>query len=102
MKTGMEVIMVGEPGKPVTREYKQIIEKFSTLGKEIKISPKANLCINQPGYRSEYFVETVSVTIGIGTDHTADLVMSKTAYEALINGAKIDITTNKKFKKEFL
>ncbi len=98
----MEVIMVGEPGKPVTREYKQIIEKFSTLGKEIKISPKANLCINQPGYRSEYFVETVSVTIGIGTDHTADLVMSKAAWEALNNGEEVTITTHKQFKKDFL
>ncbi len=95
-----EVKMVNE-GKG-TRVYKQIIEKFVSLGKEIKISPKAHACLNQPGHVCEYFVETVSVVVGIGNDHTADLIMSKEAWEALNKGEEVHTTTNKEFKKNFL
>jgi hypothetical protein len=97
---GLEVVMSGDG--PITRTYKQVIDKFSTLGKEIKISPKANICINEPGFRTEFFVETVNVVVGIGTDHTADIIMTKDAWEALKNGEEVTITTHKQFKKEFL
>lgn len=78
------------------------ISTFGSLGREIKISPKANITVNHPGYKIEFFVDTVTVLIGIGKDNTADLVMTKDAWEALKNGEAIDITTNKQFKENFL
>jgi len=77
-------------------------ENFGSLGKKIHISPKANISINKPGYRVEYMEETVSMTIGIGKDHIANFVMPKSAWEALKNGAEVDITTTKEFKSKFL
>lgn len=77
----------------------QHIEAFGRLGTEIKISPKANICKNKPGFKKEFFVETVSVTIGIGKDHTAELVMTKDAWEALNAGEAIHVTTTGEFKK---
>lgn len=95
-----QVIMV--PSSKATREYRQQISNFGTLGREIKISPKANITVNCPGYGSTFYVETVNVLIGIGKDYTADLIMTKDAWEALNAGEKIHITTNKQFKKKFL
>ena len=86
-------------GKKATRMYAYEIEHFSKLGKEIKISPKANITVNKAGFKTEFFVETVNVLIGIGNSHTADLIMSKDAWEALNSGEKINITTQKKTKK---
>lgn len=97
-----KVIMVTPKGKKATRNYDYTIKNFGTLGKEIKISPKANITVNSPGYKTEFFVETVGVLIGIGKDHTADLIMTKEAWMALKKGAKIDITTTKEFKEKFL
>jgi len=88
--------------KPATRTYNQEIEYFTRLGREIKISPKANISINKAGFKTEFFVDTVNVLIGIGKDHTADLIMTKDSWEALNNGAKISITTTEEFKKKFL
>jgi hypothetical protein len=85
-----------------TRIYDQTITKFDSLGREIKISPKSNVSFNKPGFKAEFFVETVSVLIGIGKDNTADLIMSKDAWEALKAGDPIDIDTNKQFKEKFL
>ena len=65
------------------------ITHFARLGKEIKISPKANITVNKAGFKTEFFVETVSVLIGIGNDNTAELIMCKEAWEALNNGEKI-------------
>lgn len=97
-----KVQMVTPKGKKATRMYDYAIENFGSLGKEIKISPKANITVNSPGYKTEFFVQTVSVLIGIGKDHTADLIMSKDSWEALNKGAKISITTTRQFKKNFL
>lgn len=87
-----------ENGK-VTRTYSQKMSNFFRLGKEIKISPKATAMVNAPGYKQEFFVESVSVLIGIGKNHSADLIMSKEAWEALKNGEEISITTTQEFKK---
>lgn len=86
----------------VKNEKFQDIENFGTLGKEIKISPKSNINVNKPGYTVKYHVETVTLTIGIGKNHTAELIMGKDDWEALNKGEKIHITTNKEFKKKFL
>lgn len=97
-----KVIMVTPEGKKATRNYEYTIQNFGSLGREIVISPKANISVNSPGCKMEFFVETVSVLIGIGKDHTADLIMSKKAWEALKSGEKIDITTTQEFKRKFL
>lgn len=96
----IEVVMHYEDGVPVTRIYKQVVNHFTRLGKEIKISPKANVTINKPGFEVKFFDETVSINIGIGKDHTADLIMDKDAWEALNAGEKISITTTEEFKKK--
>lgn len=96
----IQVKMV-DTGK-ATRNYHQTIVNFGSLGREVKISPKANVTINKEGYKQEFFVESVSVLIGIGNDHTADLIMSRDSWEALKAGEEISITTTKEFKKRFL
>lgn len=98
----INVSMVTEEGKTPNRIYSYAIDHISSLGKEIKVSPKASVTINKPGFKTEFFVETVSVVIGIGKDHTADLIMSKDAWEALKNGEEINITTTKEFVKNFI
>lgn len=75
---------------------------FGKLGREIKISPKANVSLNDPGYKVEYYIETIEVLIGIGKDHTATLIMDKDAWEALKSNEYLHITTTKEFKKKFL
>lgn len=98
----MRVITVpGKSGK-VTRNFAYEIENFGTLGREIKISPKSNVSICRPGLKHEYFVPTISILIGIGKNHTAELIMDVEAWEALKAGKEIDITTTKEFKEKFL
>jgi hypothetical protein len=82
--------------------FSQTINNFGTLGREIKVSPKANITVNAPGFKAEYFCPTVSVVIGIGKDNTAELIMTDEAFEALRKGEKLTITTTKEFKKNFL
>lgn len=72
------------------------------LGREIKISPKAKIDLNSPGYSVRYHVETVSILIGIGKDHTADLTMDIESWQALNSGETIHITTVKDFKNNKL
>src|SRR5690242_3319883 len=77
MKENQEInVKMVDTGK-ATRNYHQTILNFGSLGREVKISPKANVTINKEGYKQEFFVESVSVLIGIGNDHTADLIMSR-------------------------
>jgi hypothetical protein len=96
----VKMVNVGE-GKP-TRSYKQTIVNFGSLGRELKVSPKSHITFNKAGYKHEFFVESVSILIGIGKDHTADIVMSKEAWEAFKSGEEISITTLKEFKERFL
>ena len=74
----------------------------SGSGKEIKVSPKANASFHPPGYRTEFFVDTVSVVIGIGNNHVADLVMSEAAWNDLQKGEKVNIVTTEDFKKKYV
>lgn len=77
------------------------ILNYGSLGTEIKISPKANISVNDQ-LSVAYHDTCVSITIGIGKDHTAELLMSEDAWKALNAGEEIDITTNKQFKEKFL
>lgn len=71
------------------------------LGKEIKISPKSYVELIGPGFKKECFTDTVMITIGIGKDHTASLVMDDEAWEALKSGEKIHISTLKEVEELF-
>ena len=73
----------------------QRIRGIGRLGREIKISPKANVTLNLPGYKVEYFEETIEVLIGIGKDNSATLTMTREAWRALQEGHEIKIDTNK-------
>lgn len=75
------------------------INHFVRFGKRIVISPKATAEINTAGYKKHFLVDSVSVIIGIGKDHTAELVMEAEAWEALKNGQEVSVTTTNEFKK---
>lgn len=96
------VEMVTPEGGTATRTYQYHIDHFARLGREVKISPKANATINRPGFKMEFYVETVNVLIGIGNHHTADLIMDVDAWEALKRGEPITITTTKEFEKKYV
>lgn len=100
--TEIPVVMDYIMNPQATRTYKQTIVNFGSLGRELKVSPKSHVTINKPGYKQEFFVESVSLLVGIGNDHTMDITMSKEAWEAFKKGETVDITTLKEFKKNFL
>lgn len=77
-------------------------QNYGSLGKGIKISPRACVSLNKPGFLVEFYVPTVQVMIGIGNNHTGYLVMEEDAWKALKEGAEVNVTTLKQFKKEFL
>lgn len=83
------------------KRWKSKATRYSKLGKEIKISPKAKVDINESGLTMEYEVPSVTVLIGIGKDHTADLIMSEDAWNAL-QTEPISIDTLKEFKSKWL
>lgn len=72
---------------------------FKRLGSEVRVSPKSLAIIHEPGYKMQFFVPSVEVQIGIGKDHGAHLLMDEAAFNALVAGAEIHITTLKEFKK---
>ena len=82
--------------------HKSEIKGHVYFGRELKISPKSDATLNEPGFKSEYMQETISVLIGIGKDHTAELVMTKEAWEAFVAGEKVDITTVKQFADMYI
>ncbi len=102
VEVNAEVKMANPSGGAVKIRFSQFIKSFGRLGREIKISPKSHVTLNNTGYKAEYFVETVSLCIGIGNDHTAELIMTKDAFDALNAGEKINVTTSEEFKKNFL
>lgn len=96
------VEMVLTPGKKPRMSYKYNIKAITPLGKEIKISPKSHCTINSPGYSLEMHVPSVCVTIGIGNDHVADLIMDVESWKALNAGEPVHITTAKDFKEKYV
>ncbi len=83
--------------KTMSKEIKP--NSFARFGKKVSISPKATASINKAGYKKEFYVDSVSVMIGIGKDHAAELVMDVESWEALKNGAEVSVTTTNEFKK---
>lgn len=75
---------------------------FGKLGREIKISPKSRVDINQPPVGIKFHVPSVSLVIGIGKDHVGYLFMDVEAWKALKEGEEIIIDTLKEFQKKFL
>lgn len=69
------------------------------LGRLIKISPKAVLHQNKPGRKQEFLVPTVEMTIGIGKNNHATLIMTLEDLAALKLGDPIHITTAQDIKK---
>ena len=67
------------------------------LGRELKISPKSVVHRMAPGYKVEYYTETVEVLIGVGKDNTASLIMSVECWEAFVGGADVKISTMSEF-----
>ena len=67
-----------------------------------KLCPETHVSVNKAGYKTEFYTETVTLVMGIGNHHTADLIMTKDAWEALNNGEKIHITTTEEFKKKYI
>lgn len=61
------------------------------LGRTIAIPQEASVIIDKPGRKVAYDWTTVRVSIGIGKDHFAEVVMSENAWEAIKGGAKINI-----------
>ena len=65
------------------------IKYHGELGKKIIIPAKTGVSKNSAGFKQEWFVETISIIIGIGKDHTAELIMDLEAWEALKSGQEI-------------
>lgn len=89
-------------GGPASITYTQTIVGFRYFGRELKISPKSNACLNKEGLKMEFFEETVSVLVGIGKDHSADLIMTKSAWDAFVNGGDISIDTVNEFESRYI
>lgn len=77
-------------------------KKHSSLGREIKISPKSHVAICDEGLEIKYESESVHLVIGIGKDHSANLIMSVEAWEELKKGEQLHIETLKDFKSIFV
>jgi len=60
----------------------------STLGKKISIPETAQLFPHDQ-YISKSYGRGYTLTIGIGNDHTAELIIDKEAHEALMRGEKL-------------
>jgi hypothetical protein len=83
-------------------DYDYETQYCSRLGKEVRISPKAMASINKPGFKVEFFTETVTVCVNIGENHCADLIMTKSAWEALKSGEQQNAITISEFKRSYL
>lgn len=86
----------------VLSEYRKQAENHGMLGKEIRLSPKAHVSLNKPGYGIDFFAPTVDMVIGIGKDHVAYLVMPEDAWKALNKGEEVNVTSLKEFKQQFI
>ncbi len=74
---------------------KGTVEDFKRLGRQIKISPKSRVAIGQ-GTSFEIEGDSVVVTIGIGSNHVAHLLMTYDAWIALHQGQAI---TTKQYER---
>lgn len=101
-KVNWPVEMVTKEGKKPKVLFTQHIDGISSLGKEIKISPKAHVSKNKSGFKIEYAVPTISICVGIGNDHTCELTMDVEAWKALNDGEKLHVATTKEFINKYV
>lgn len=88
---------------PVSTHFSFNAVRHAALGKEIKLSPRTHVSINQPGAFINFPTpNAVMAHFGIGKDHVGYLVMTESAWEALNRGEKIDTTTIARFRSEVL
>jgi hypothetical protein len=65
----------------------------SSLGASFRVGNKSLLSFNPPGTTQTFKEETVEVSIGIGDNHSAKLIMDMDSWEALREGAPVSIET---------
>ena len=76
----------------ISKAYEPNETSTDILGVNIILPTMTMVSIHEGGYKITYFEDTVIVIIGIGKDHTAELLMTKRAWEALNDGKSINIT----------
>lgn len=75
---------------PSVREVVKVTPlKEDKLRKDLFIPASVKAHVNDPGYQKTFLRHSVSVLIGIGKDHSAELVMDADAWEALKAGEVI-------------
>jgi len=82
----------------VVQVMKMYPQHFGSLGKEIRISPKAKVDILAPGAEIKYNIQAVSCIIDIGGNHIAHLIMDVATWDALNANEKVTIETLNEFK----
>lgn len=87
---------------PITRIYTQEVKGVSSLGSEVKISPKTAVMINSEGFNINFLSESVSAVVKIGESHTAELIMSVDAWNALLEGFEVSTDTKKDFMDKYI
>lgn len=90
------------PKNPISRIYTQEVTGVSSLGSEVKISPKTAVTINRGGFNVNFITDTVSAVVKIGESHTAELIMSLDAWNALLDGANVSTDTKKDFMDKYI
>ena len=75
---------------------------FARLGKEMKLSPKSRVSVNERGATLTHEGESVSLVVGIGNNHVAYLSMSKDAWNALSNGEQVNTLNVKDAELKYL
>lgn len=93
---------LGMESKVIRSESKISIQNHGLLGREIRISPKAHVSLNEPGRSVTFYTPTIDVLIGIGNDHVGYLLMDEDAWKALNAGEPINIDTLKEFREKFI
>lgn len=71
-------------------------DESKKLGKAFRVGSKATVEVSKEGGSIEFYVPSVTVLIGIGTDHVAHLVMTKEAFDALNEGQPVTFNNFKK------
>lgn len=71
-----------------TKTLKKLLQASPKLGRRIVI-PASSEVFEASGGSVVYYTPIVTVTIGIGNNHTADLTMSVDAWEELKAGAEL-------------
>lgn len=78
--------------------------KVAALGRVIRIGKKALATVSAPGASYKFEVPSVGLTIGIGKDHMAFLLMTEEAWEELksanISEEDISITSIQDYIKQ--